>query len=97
MSDLQIVTSGTGKFVPLTADQLPKLDQNQLAAYDEVAAAFAALGDADAEAATAKAQLSAAVDALAEAQRNEPKFDPEAVRIAELRAVIASNRAARGL
>ena len=50
----------------------------------------------DAEVANEKAQLTADVETLAEVERNAPTFDPEAARVALVKEMIATNRAARG-
>jgi hypothetical protein len=96
MTDLQIVATGTGKFSPLTEDQLATLNQDQKLAYNEVAASFAALGDSDTEVEREKAQLTADVAALAEAERNAPRYDPSAAHTALVKEMIASNRRDRG-
>ena len=96
MTDLQIVATGTGKFSPLTDDQLATLNQDQAAAYNEVAESFAALSDSDTEVANEKAQLTADVAALAEAERNAPRYDPSAAHTALVKEMIESNRRERG-
>lgn len=95
MTDLQIVTSA-GKFSPLSDEQLGTLDQNAAAAYNEVAESFAALSDSDTKVASEKAQLTKDVEALAEAERNAPRYDASAEHTKLVKQMIASNRAARG-
>jgi hypothetical protein len=96
MSEYQIVETGTGKFSPLSDDQLATLNQDEAAAYNEVAASFAALSDSDTKVASEKTQLTKDVEALAEAERNAPRFDASAEHTKLVKQMIASNRAARG-
>jgi hypothetical protein len=96
MTDLQIVTSA-GRFSPLTDDQLGTLSASEAAAYNEVAESFAALSDSDTEVANKKTQLTKDVEALAEAQRNEPRYDASAAHTALVKQMIESNRRERGI
>lgn len=68
----QIFETGTGKFMPLTDDELATLNEQQVIAYNDLKSSVKALADADAEAADAKAQLNADVAALNVAERNAP-------------------------
>jgi hypothetical protein len=69
---VQIFETGTGKFTPLTDDELATLNEQQVIAYDDLKVSVEALADADAEAANAKAQLNADVATLSVAERNAP-------------------------
>ena len=80
----------------MTDDQLATLNQDQAAAYTEVAESFTALSDSDAEVAREKEQLTAAVETLAEVERNAPRYDASAEHTKLVKQMIASNRAARG-
>jgi hypothetical protein len=69
---MQIFEAGTGKFVPLDDDQLGMLNEAQVRAYNEVRDAVAASIEAAAEVESAKAENSANVSVLSEAERNAP-------------------------
>lgn len=92
----QIFETGSGRFLPLTDEQLGMLSEPAAVAYTEVAGVVDEMALLDAEVASAKAQLTADVETLAEVERNTPKFDPEAARVALVKEMIATNRAARG-
>jgi hypothetical protein len=96
MSDLQIVTRA-GTFSPLSDEQLGTLSASETAAYNEVAESFAALSDSDNEVAGEKAQLTKDVEALAEAERNAPRYDPSAAHTRLVKEMIESKRRERGV
>lgn len=87
---MQLFQKGSGTFVPLTDDKLGSLTEPQHAAYTEVSDAVRALADAEAELATATAQVEANLSVLADAQKNAPRFDPDAARVALVKEMIAS-------
>jgi hypothetical protein len=70
---IQIFETGTGKFMPLTDDELAALNEQQVIAYNDLKVSVEALVDTDAEAANAKDQLNADVAALSVAERNGPR------------------------
>jgi len=89
---MQIFAASTGTFAPLSDEQIGALTEPQAAAYTEVRDAAQALADAEAVAETAEAQVTVDLKVLAEAERNTPKFDREAARVAMVKQMIASNR-----
>jgi hypothetical protein len=94
---MQVFETGSGKFTPLSDDELGKLSEQQVIAYDELKdAVLVELSGADAEIEAATAQLKGAVLALSEVERNTPKFDAEAARIALVKEMIATKRRERG-
>ena len=88
----QLFESKTGKFTPLSDDQLAGLSENQRTAYDEVAASVAALADADIAAKDLQARVQADVVTLNEAERTAPKYDASAAHTRLVKEMIASNR-----
>lgn len=97
MTMMQVFEAGSGKFTPLSHNELGKLNEQQVIAYDELKdAVLGELADADAEIEAATAHLKAAVVALSEVERNTPKFDAEAARVALVKEMIATRRRERG-
>jgi uncharacterized protein YwlG (UPF0340 family) len=94
---MQVFETGSGKFTPLSDDELGQLTEQQVAAYTELKdAVLVELADADAEIEVATAHVKAAVVALSEVERNTPKFDAEAARVALVKEMIATRRCERG-
>jgi hypothetical protein len=89
---MQIFEQRTGTFLPLSDDQIGSLTEAQAAAYIEVANTTRALADAEAELETAAAQVKSDLAVLADAEKNAPRFDRDAARVALVKEMIASNR-----
>lgn len=89
---MQIFEQRTGTFLPLSDDQIGALTETQAAAYMEVANTARALADAQAELETAAAQVKSDIAVLADAEKNAPRFDRDAARVALVKEMIASNR-----
>lgn len=87
---LQIFETGTGKFCPLTDEQVGSLNEAQTAAYAEVSDVARALADAETELATAARQVEADLAVLADAQKSAPRFDPDAERVRLVKQMIAT-------
>ena len=81
----------TGKLTPLTESQQASLNEEQLAAYNDLASAVADLADATAEYESAVPAMRAANDALREAEAVQAK-SPKWTRIDETRRMIAQSR-----
>ena len=81
----------TGKFSPLNKSQQATLNEEQLAAYTDLASAVADLADATAEYESALPAMRAANDALREAEAVQAK-SPKWTRIDETRRMIAQSR-----
>ena len=92
---MQLFEAKTGKFTPLSDDQLAGLSENQRTAYDEVAASVAALADADIAAKDLQARVQSDVVTLNETERNTPKFDADAARVRLVKEGIATRAAER--
>jgi hypothetical protein len=89
---MQIFEHSTGKFMPLSDEQLASLTETQAAAYTEVADVVHALAAAEAEAETATVQVNSDLAVLKDAEKNAPKFDADAERVKLTKEMIASNR-----
>jgi hypothetical protein len=71
--EMQVFESRTGKFTPLSDEQVGGLNETQAAAYLNLKTAADAMTEADAEVVAARAQVNADLEVLADAQRNAPK------------------------
>lgn len=70
---MQVFEARTGKFTPLSDEQVGGLNEQQAIAYNNLSAAADAMTAADAEVAAARAHVKSEMDVLADAQRNAPK------------------------
>lgn len=87
---MQLFQTGTGKFCPLSDEQIGELTEAQAGAYAAVANATQALSDAEAELATAQAKVEADLKVLSEVEKNAPKFDADAERVRLVKEMIAT-------
>lgn len=88
----QLFEPKTGRFIPLMDEQIGALTEAQAAAYNDLREAVDALTEADAEVIREREHLNGAVEVLAVAQRNAPKFDASAAHTRLVKEMIAANR-----